>query len=323
MRSLITGIAGFAGGHLAAALLERSDTVAGFSLGTENNEQLAPMAEKLLLEEGDIRDDAALRAFAAEFHPDTIFHLAAVTNVAHAWQHRRDTLDINVIGTAAVLEIAGELDPKPTVVIASSGQIYGPATADDPPFREDDPPNPQGPYAVSKCCAEVLARQACATEGLPTVIMRTFNYTGAWQLPDFVCSDFARQVAWAEAGLAPAEMTVGNLEARRDFTDVRDIVDGYVLAASRGEPGRVYNLASGEAVRIGDVLDHLLDAAELTISVRQDPGRQRKADLSVLTGDASRARQELGWNPTIPFTETVDSVLEFWRQRAEVMGHAG
>ena len=322
MRSLITGIAGFAGGHLAAELVSRSEGVAGFSLGLDQNEQLAPLADRLQLLEGDILDGATLRAFAEEFRPDTIFHLAAVTHVAHAWEHRRNTLKVNVIGTAAVLEVAGRLDPKPTVVLASSGQVYGPATVDDPPFCEDDPPNPQGPYAASKSCAELLARQACTGEGIPTVILRTFNYTGAWQLSDFVCSDFGRQVAWAEAGLGPSEITVGNLEAQRDFTDVRDIVNGYILAASRGTAGRVYNLATGKSVRIGDVLDHFVNASEVEITVCQDPDRLRSVDLSSLVGDASRAREELGWKPTIPLEETLDSVLDFWRQQSKVVRRA-
>ena len=154
-------------------------------------------------------------------------------------------------------------------------------------------------------------------------MLRTFNYTGAWQAPTFVCSDFARQVAWAEAGLGPADITVGNLEAKRDFTDVRDVVDGYILAASEGDPGRVYNLASGQAVRIGDILDHLVAAAKVEINVTQDPDRLRKADLSVLCGDASRARDELGWVPRFSLEETLDSVLEFWRHEAVEAGADG
>ena len=313
MRGLITGISGFAGGHLTAELLKRGDAVAG--LDQVAGKQLDPFADQVLFAEGDIRDADAMRGLAAEFRPDTIFHLAAITHVAQAWQRRRATLEINVIGTATVLEVAAELDPKPTVVLASSGQVYGAAPTDSAPLTEDAPLDPQGPYAVSKLCCELLARQAWSGEGVPTVSLRTFNYTGPWQAPSFVCSDFARQVARAEAGLDPPEMMVGDLAAMRDFSDVRDVVDAFLLAAERGRPGRAYNIASGTAVSIGAILEHLCSNVDVEIDVRQDPERLRKIDPSVLQGDASRARDELGWQPRYGIEDTLDSVLDFWRQQ--------
>jgi len=314
MRSLITGISGFAGGRLAKALLDRGDAVAGIDRG--HGPQLAALADRISFVGGDIREAATLRALAQEFRPDAIFHLAAITHVGQAWKNRRETLEINVIGTSAVLEVAGELDPAPTVLLASTGQVYGGAPDEPVPVREDAPLRPRSPYAVSKACCELLARQAWEGEGVPTVILRTFNYTGAWQAPSFVCSDFARQVAWIEAGLAPPRMRVGNLESRRDFSDVRDIIDGYLLAAEHGRPGETYNLASGRAVRIGDVLDTLRAAVDIDIEVQQDPDRLRKADLRVLLGDAGRARDQLGWSPRYAFDETLATVLDFWRQQA-------
>jgi len=313
MRCLITGISGFAGGHLTAELLKRGAEVAGLDQVT--GKQLEPFADSILFAEGDIREAEATRRLAAEFRPDTIFHLAAITHVAQAWQQRRTTLEINVIGTASVLEVAAELDPKPTVVLASSGQVYGAAPADSAPLTEDAPLDPEGPYAVSKLCCELLARQAWSGEGVPTINLRTFNYTGPWQAPSFVCSDFARQVVRAEAGLDPPEMTVGDLEAKRDFSDVRDVVDAFLLAAERGGPGRAYNIASGNAVSIGTILEHLRSAVDMKIDVRQDPGRLRKIDPSALRGDASRARAELGWQPRHSLEDALDSVLDFWRQQ--------
>lgn len=313
MRALITGISGFAGGHLAGAVLERGGEVGGIDQVT--GRQLEPFADRILFAEGDIRDADAIRELARELRPDTIFHLAALTHVAQAWQQRRTTLEINVIGTAAVLEVAAEIDPKPTVVLASSGQVYGSVAPGAPPVTEDAPLAPEGPYAVSKLCTEFLAQQAWNGEGVPTVSLRTFNYTGPWQSPTFVCSDFARQVARIEAGLSAAEMTVGNLEAQRDFSDVRDVIDAFLLAAERGQPGRAYNIASGEASSIGSVLDHLRSAVDIEIEVRQDPERLRKIDPSVLRGDASRAREELGWKPRFSLEDTLDSVLEFWREQ--------
>ncbi len=314
MRSLITGIGGFAGGHLAAALLERDAEVAGIDQAA--GPRLEAIRDRVAFTAGDIRDADSIRAAADGFHPEVIFHLAAITHVGQAWAQRRETLEINVVGTSALLEVAAELDPKPTVVLASTGQVYGPAPPDSHPLSEDDPLHPQSPYAVSKMCAELLARQAWEGEGVPAVILRTFNYTGPWQSPSFVCSDFARQVAWAEAGLTEPRMSVGNLEARRDFSDVRDVIDGYLLAAERGRPGEAYNLASGEAVRIAEVLEYLLGAVDVDVDVQQDTDRLRPADLVALRGDATRAREELGWTPRFTLEETLDSVLEFWRKQA-------
>ena len=314
MRGLITGIGGFAGGHLANALLERGDDVAG--IDCRFGEQLAAIAGDMTRAEGDIRDADAIRRLATEFRPDTIFHLAAMTHVGAAWKKRRETLEINVIGTSAVLEVAAELDPKPTVVLASTGQVYGPAPADSRPLSEDTPSDPHSPYAVSKVCCEVLARQAWAAEGIPTVILRTFNYTGPWQSPSFVCADFARQVAWIEAGLSEPRMKVGNLQTRRDFSDVRDMVDGYLLAAEHGVAGEAYNLSSGSAIEIAEVLDRLCAAVDVDIEVRQDADRMRPIDLAALVGDSTRARTELGWSPRFNFDETLASVLDFWRQQA-------
>jgi GDP-4-dehydro-6-deoxy-D-mannose reductase len=313
MRSLITGISGFAGGHLATELLARDAQVAGLDRGT--SDQLAPLLDRIEFCEADVRDGERLGGLAEAFRPDTIFHLAALTHVAQAWEQRRATLEINVLGTATVLEVAAGLDPKPRVVLASSGQVYGARPADSRPLTEEDATTPQSPYAVSKRCAELLAEQVRLGDGVQTVILRTFNYTGPWQSPSFVCSDFARQIARAEAGLQEPVITVGNLDAARDFSDVRDIVRGYLLAAKDGEPGRVYNLCSGEAVPIVAILDHLRAASRVDIRVVEDPERLRRADLRVLLGDASRARRELGWEPRFRLAETLDAVLDFWRQR--------
>lgn len=314
MRSLITGISGFAGGHLAAALLQRGEQVAG--IDRSHGAQLETLGQNVDVTVSDIRDVDAVQRAVHDFRPDRIFHLAAITHVGEAWKNRRETLEINVIGTSVVLEAAAALEAKPTVVMASTGQVYGDAPADGVPVSEDVPTHPRSPYAVSKLCAELLARQSWEGEGVPTVIVRSFNYTGPWQAPSFVCSDFARQVAWIEAGLSEPCIRVGNLDSLRDFSDVRDVVDGYIRAAEHGAPGAAYNLASGQAVRIGDVLDTLRAAAAVDIEVQQDDTRLRKVDLRVLRGDATRARRDLGWQPVYGFDQTLAAVLDFWRQQA-------
>jgi len=315
MRILITGIGGFAGGHLTRALLERGDEVVGFTLPDGEHRQLAPVADRIEVIHGDVSDADAVTAAIAGTIPDVIIHLAAVTHVGQAWQDRERTLRVNVLGTGTVLQAAARLDPVPRVLLASTGQVYDPADA-DLPFTEESPLRPLNPYAASKRCAEVLGEQACAGDDLPVLIVRTFNFTGPWQSTDFVCSDFARQVAWAEAGLREPSMAVGNLAAERDFSDVRDIVDGYLRAVDLAEPGRPYNLASGRPVPISWILDRLLEEATVAIEVRQDPERLRPVDIPRLAGDASRARQELGWAPRFSLEETLTAVLEFWRRQA-------
>jgi GDP-4-dehydro-6-deoxy-D-mannose reductase len=317
VRSLITGIGGFAGGHLVAALAARDEQIAGCDFGRESYAQLEPFKDRIELVEADILDGPALASLMQRFRPDVVYHLAAITHVGQAWQMRRKTFEVNVIGTATVLEAAAELDPKPRVIVASSGQVYGAAVQDGVPVDEGHATRPQGPYGASKLCTEVLAEQAWRGEQLPTVVLRTFNFTGPWQSPAFVCGDFARQIARAEVGLGPAVMTVGNLEARRDFCDVRDVIDGYLLAVEQAEPGSIYNLASGTPVQIGDILEDLIEMARVPIEVRQDPARMRPAEISTLVGDASLARERFGWRPSIPFDETLAGILEFWRRQAE------
>jgi GDP-4-dehydro-6-deoxy-D-mannose reductase len=316
LRSLITGIGGFAGGHLVAALAEREDEISGCDFGLSSYPQLEPFRGRIEVVDADILDGSALDALMQDFAPEVVYHLAAITHVGEAWQMRRKTLEVNVVGTSNVLEAAARLDPKPKVLLASSGQVYGAAIRDGVPVDESHATQPLGPYGASKLCCEVLAEQAWRSEGLPTVILRTFNFTGPWQSPTFVSGDFARQVARAEVGLTPAVMTVGNLDAQRDFCDVRDVIEGYLLAAERAEAGSIYNLASGTPVRIGAILEYLVGQSELPIEVRQDPARMRPAEISILVGDASRAREDLGWQPRIPFEETLAGILAFWRQQA-------
>ncbi len=317
MRSLITGIGGFAGGHLVAALTTNDDPVAGCDFGRDSYAQLEPFRDRIELVEADILDGQALASLMQGFRPEVVYHLAAITHVGQAWQMRRKTFEVNVIGTATVLEAAAELDPKPKVIVASSGQVYGAAVQDGVPVDEGHATRPQEPYGASKLCTEVLAEQAWRGERLPTVVLRTFNFTGPWQSPTFVCGDFANQIARAEVGLAPPVMTVGNLEARRDFCDVRDVIDGYLLAAEHAEPGGIYNLASGTPVRIGDILENLIEMAHVPIEVRQDPARLRPAEIETLVGDASLAQERFGWRASIPFEETLADILEFWRRQAE------
>jgi len=317
-RSLITGIGGFAGGHLVAALAARGDQIAGCDFGRDSYAQLEPYRDRIELVEADILDGEALASLMQRFLPEVVFHLAAITHVGQAWQMRRETLEVNVVGTATVLEAAAALEPKPKVVVASSGQVYGAAVRDGVPVDEGHATRPLGPYGASKLCTEILAEQAWRGEGLPTVTLRTFNFTGPWQSPAFVCGDFARQIAHAEVGLGPGVMTVGNLEARRDFCDVRDVIDGYLLAVQHAEPGSIYNLASGVPVRIGDILEDLIEMARVPIEVRQDASRMRPAEISTLVGDASLAREQLGWQPSTPFSETLTEIFEFWRRQAEL-----
>lgn len=276
-------------------------------------EPTEPMPAGVELHLGDVRDPDRLREVIAATAPRRVYHLAALSHVGRSWERRKDTLDVNVVGTGLLLEAIEREAPDARVLLVSTGQVYGPAAPDRMPLSEREPSRPISPYAASKVCCEVLARQAADAGRLEVTIARPFNFAGPGQHPSFVCSDFARQVALIEAGRRAPVLRVGNLDARRDFTDVRDMVAGFDAVLRSGRAGRAYNLASGRAVSIQSVLDRLLEMSRVEIRVERDAERMRPADVPIFVGAPHRAREELGWEAAIPLADTLADTLAFWR----------
>lgn len=317
MRVLITGITGFAGSHLADYLLAEHTEVEIFGIQrwrsrTENIEHLAG---KIELREADLRDYTSIHRVLDEVRPDAIFHLAAQSFVPTSWRAPAETLTTNIIGQTHLFEAVRALQLDPTIQIAGSSEEYGLVLPDEVPIKETNPLRPLSPYAVSKVAQDLLAYQYFESYGLKTIRTRGFNHTGPRRGEVFVTSNFAKQIASIEAELQDPVIRVGNLESVRDFTDVRDTVRAYWLAVEKGRPGEVYNIASGREITIRQLLDKLVELSRTRVEVEIDPERLRPSDVEVLVGDASKFKADTGWEPTIPLEQTLEDLLDFWRER--------
>ncbi|MCX6545479.1 MAG: GDP-mannose 4,6-dehydratase [Acidobacteria bacterium] len=307
---LITGAAGFAGSHLLDVLLPRDCRVVGWrrpGIGAEVQARY-PGVEWLEIE---LLDRDVVRRAIAGLAPDVIYHLAGAPHAGQSWGASADTLAINVLATHPLIEGIRAAGLRTRVVIPSSAYVYRPA---DHALSEDDPLEPANPYAISKIATELAARRATLHDGIPVVVARSFNHLGPRQDASFFGSAVARQIARIEAGLTDPVIRVGNLDARRDFTDVRDTVRAYVALAERGQPGRIYNVCSGHARVMRDLLDGLIALARVPVNVQQDPDRLRPNDTPLLLGDPSRMTSEIGWKPEIPFEVTLRDLLDYWRE---------
>ncbi len=257
----------------------------------------------------DVLDREAVRAAMARIAPSAIYHCAGAANVGRAWNRTEATLAINVRGTQFVLDATAALPRPAPVLVPSSAMVYRPA---DRPLAEDDPLQPPNPYGVSKLATEMLAGRFVA-EGADIRIVRPFNHIGARQDPSFVASDFARQIVEIERGRRSPEIVVGNLEARRELTDVRDTVRAYEMVMAHGSAGRPFNVSSGTAYSIRELLDRLIAHAQVSVRVRVDAAKFQPNDLPLLVGNPDRIRTEVGWTPSIPLDETLNAVLDYWR----------
>lgn len=316
MRVLITGVTGFVGSHLADYLVGRGDVeVYGTHRWRSRMDNVEHLRGRLRLVECDLRDAAATRRMLAQVRPDRVFHLAAQSYVPTSWLIPAETLAINVTCQINLFEATRDLELPARFQIAGSSEEYGLVKPDETPVREENPLRPLSPYAVSKVAQDLLAYQYWQSYRLHAVRTRGFNHTGPRRGEVFVTSNFARQIVEIEKGRREPVVWVGNLDALRDFTDVRDMVRGYWLALEHGAPGEVYNLCSGRGHTIRQVLEILLGLAHVKVDVRQDPARKRPSDVGLLVGDCSKFRQITGWEPTISFEVTLKDLLEYWRQR--------
>jgi GDP-4-dehydro-6-deoxy-D-mannose reductase len=317
MKVLVTGVTGFAGSHLVDYILaEKPGTeITGIQRWRSRTENIEHFADKIRLVECDLRDASSVRDVLDEERPDWIFHLAAQSFVPTSWTAPTESLVTNIIGQLNIFEAVKKLGIKPRIQLACSSEEYGLVLENELPIKETNPLRPLSPYAVSKVGQDMLGYQYWMSFRIPVVRTRGFNHEGPRRGPVFVCSDFAKQIADIEKGRRPPVVRVGNLTARRDFTDVRDVVRAYWLALEKGEPGEVYNIASGRAWTIREMLDLLLGMSKSKIKVEEDPARMRPSDVPVLLGDSSKFRDRTGWSPSIPFEKTIADLLAYWRER--------
>ena len=316
MKVLVTGITGFAGSHLVDYLLTLPNVeVMGILRWRSRTENIEHFRDKVRLVECDLRDASSVRDVIDQLRPERIFHLAAQSFVPTSWTAPTESLVTNIIGQLNLFEAVKKLHIAPRIQLACSSEQYGMVYENELPIRETNPMRPLSPYAVSKVGQDTLGYQYWMSFQIPIVRTRGFNHEGPRRGPVFVCSDFAKQVADIERGLKPPVIRVGNLDARRDFSDVRDVVRAYWLSLERGEPGEVYNICSGRDWTIRAMLDMLLGMTKAKVKIEQDPARMRPSDVPVLLGDASKFKKATGWEPTIPFEQTLRDLLEYWRTR--------
>jgi len=299
VRSLITGGRGFVGTWLAEHLSELGDEVVRID------------------QEVEITDPDALLAAVRAAAPDAIYHLAALTHVGQSWDEPLRVLEVNVIGTAALLAAARECGTDPRVLVTSSAEVYGPVTDPDRlPLREGSPTAPLTPYAASKLAAEAVVTQAVLGHGQQVITVRPFNHVGPGQAPSFAVSALAKRIVDAERSGARS-IPVGNLSARRDFTDVRDVVRAYRLLVESAPAGEVYNVCSGRDVSIDEIAHSLIALAGSPLELETDPSLVRAVEVPVLRGDPAKLHDATGWKPEISLEQTLADVMSFWRDRAE------
>ena len=316
MRALITGITGFAGSHLAEYILAEQPGVEVF--GTfrwrSRMDNVEHLDGRIRLVEADLRDYTSMHRALEVSRPDVIFHLAAQSFVPSSWNAPSDTIVTNVTGQTNLFEAIRALKLDPVVQIACSSEQYGLVHPEETPIKETNPLRPLSPYAVSKVAQDYLGYQYFQSYGLKAVRTRGFNHTGPRRGQVFVTSNFCSQVAAIELGLQEPVIHVGNMEAIRDFTDVRDMVRAYWLAVTKAKPGEVYNIATGKGIHIREMLELVLSFSRVEVRTEVDPDRLRPSDVEILIGDSSKFRADTGWEPHIPFEQTVRDLLDYWRK---------
>jgi GDP-4-dehydro-6-deoxy-D-mannose reductase len=296
VRALVTGANGFAGTWLTAYLRDQGDEVVGID------------------HEVNVTDGAAVRQAVTAASPDAIYHLAARAHVGDSWGDPGEVLQVNAVGTLNVLEAARACTTPPRVLLTSSAEVYGAVEEDQLPLTEATGLAPMTPYAASKVAAEYLGVQAHLAYGLPVIRVRPFNHVGPGQAPGFVVAALAARIVEAHR-VGASSIAVGNLDARRDLTDVRDVVRAYRLLIERGMPGEVYNVCSGRDVAISHVAERLLRLAGTSLRLVPDPSLMRPVDVRVVRGDPRKLHDATGWKPELDLDTTLRDVLAQWADR--------
>jgi GDP-4-dehydro-6-deoxy-D-mannose reductase len=306
---LVTGAAGFAGSHLLGLLASSPEPV--YALRRPSTAAAGDAAQgRVTWVEVDLLDPRATMTAIDAIRPREVYHCAGAAHVGDAWANRAPTLAANVLATHHLLEAVRRTGVSCRVLIPGSAAVYRSSNA---PLDEDAPLEPSGPYALSKLAQEMLGARAMLDAGIEAVLVRAFNHVGPRQAPSFAASGFAQQIARIEAGLAPAVLRVGNLESRRDITDVRDTVRAYARLMRHAAPGRPYNVCSGAGYSARELLDRLLAISGVAARIEPDPSRMRPSDTPVLIGDNRRIRDETGWRPEIGLDDSLRDLLAWWR----------
>jgi len=315
VKVLVTGSSGFVGGHLTATLRARGHDVVGADRGARDDQTLAL----------DVTDALAVRAAFDLVRPDAVAHLAAQVSVPASLSDPGGTFAVNAGGTLNVLSAAREVAAdglRPRVLVASSSDVYGARPREAYPLTENAPPLPRNPYAASKAAAEALAQAYAWSFGVDAVITRAFNHIGPGQDERFAVAAFAAQIARVAAGRERVVL-VGNLDASRDVLDVRDVCDAYaLLLEGGGEAGEIYNICSGTATTMRELLRRLIEIARVAVEVREDPARMRPSDVPVSVGDAAKLRRATGWAPRIPLAAALRSVYDAFHDLSTTLRHA-
>lgn len=327
MRTLITGVTGFAGSHLAEYLLDLPDPpeIHGLVRWRSPRDHVRHLGERITYHEGDLRDLPSLIAVLQAVRPDRIHHLAAQSHVPTSYRSPVATMDANATGTVNLLEAVRQVGLDCRIQICSTSEVYGRVRPEDSPIREECPLNPLSPYALGKCAADLAGAMYHQAHGLAAIRSRGFNHSGPRRGEVFVDSFFALQIARIERGLQEPEIRVGDLTPVRTFCDVRDIVRGYHLLLEHGEPGEVYNLGGETTISIQEVLDRLLDLAGQRgeVKIRRDPSLLRPVDIPLQVPCSDRFHALTGWKPRIPYEQTLGDMLEYWGSRLDVSAASG
>jgi GDP-4-dehydro-6-deoxy-D-mannose reductase len=314
LKALITGIAGFAGRHLTEYLLSRGDEVAGLEAAEPEETADFVKKNKVKIYHGDLRDEEMLAKALKQFKPDTLFHMAAQTSVRLSFENPLETFSVNIIGTLILLETISKVEIPIKTLLITSSEIYGPLTPEECPVTENHPLKPVNPYAVSKATVDLMAYQYLKAYGMPIYVARAFSHSGPYQKTVGVLSDWAFQIAKIDLGYSQPVIKVGNMSVKRDYSDVRDVVRGYVDIVEKGKPGEPYNVCSGIGYQLSYLLDEYKKFTDKKISIVTDQSRMRPVDIPILIGSNEKINKDTGWKPTIPIEQTLKDTYMYWRE---------
>ncbi len=315
MRNLVTGVTGFAGGHLAEALLARGEAVVGVARRGDWPAEWRHLAGRVDLRPCDVGDGAAVEALLRAARPERVYHLAGYAHTGRSWKEPDAAWAGNLRATRALYDAVTRWGGRPRILFVGSGLVYGDADQPGQMFDEGSLLRPTSPYAASKAAADLVSYQVARAPGLDIVRARPFNHVGPAQSPDFAVASFCKQVAAISLGRAPAVLETGNLAPRRDLSDVRDVVRAYLLLMERGRGGEAYNVGSGQTFAMREVVDRLLAVSGVTVELQQRPDLVRAADTAAVCADAGKLRRETGWAPAFSLEQTLKDTLEFWKRQ--------